>query len=190
MLPFLLATLLLTTTTTLANPLAKRNIGGIRLCDQTNWAGNCWYGIVPLNDCIALNSLYVFSPSITNIRSPKTLSRPLISLPKPTMPAAFSVITKALERSHYFSQQRQSPLLPPRRRDGVFFDAVSDPPLTISLTSISLLPSLRFTNTQPRNRCNSQDQYASFESATDFAADLTQFDWIADAESFICMTAK
>jgi hypothetical protein len=61
MLPFLLATLLLTTTTTtLANPLVKRNIGGIRLCDQTNWAGNCWYGIVPLNDCFALNSLYVF----------------------------------------------------------------------------------------------------------------------------------
>jgi hypothetical protein len=65
MLPFLLATLFLTTTTTFANPLTKRNIGGIRLCDQTNWAGNCWYGIVPLNDCIALNSLYVTSSSIT-----------------------------------------------------------------------------------------------------------------------------
>ena len=52
-------TLLLTTTSTSGTPLQKRNIGGIRLCDQTNWGGNCWYGIVPLNECIALNSLYV-----------------------------------------------------------------------------------------------------------------------------------
>jgi hypothetical protein len=44
---------------TAANPLVKRNVGGVRLCDQTNWEGNCWYGIVPLNDCIALNAMYV-----------------------------------------------------------------------------------------------------------------------------------
>jgi hypothetical protein len=63
MLPFFLATLLLlTTTTTFANPLVKRNIGGIRLCDQTNWADDYWYGVVPLNDCIALNGLYAASP--------------------------------------------------------------------------------------------------------------------------------
>jgi hypothetical protein len=54
-------TLLLTAATS-ANPLQKRNIGGIRLCDQPNWGGNCWYGVVPLNDCIALNSLYDLSP--------------------------------------------------------------------------------------------------------------------------------
>jgi hypothetical protein len=56
----ILTTLLLaitTTTTTTATPLTKRNIGGVRLCDQANWGGNCWYGVVPLNDCIALNSL-------------------------------------------------------------------------------------------------------------------------------------
>jgi hypothetical protein len=54
------ATFFLTATPlTAANPLVKRNIGGVRLCNQTNWAGNCWYGIVPLNDCIALNALYV-----------------------------------------------------------------------------------------------------------------------------------
>jgi hypothetical protein len=52
----LLTALLLATTTT-ATPLTKRNLGGVRLCDQPNWGGNCWYGIVPLNDCIALNSL-------------------------------------------------------------------------------------------------------------------------------------
>lgn len=53
--------LFLLITTTLASPLnlTKRNIGGIRLCDQPHWAGNCWYGIVPLNTCMALNSLYV-----------------------------------------------------------------------------------------------------------------------------------
>ena len=55
----LATTLALLLTTISASPLQKRNIGGIRLCDQANWAGNCWYGIVPLNDCIALNSLYV-----------------------------------------------------------------------------------------------------------------------------------
>lgn len=54
-------TLLLTAATS-ANPLQKRNIGGIRLCNQPNWGGNCWYGVVPLNDCIALNSLYDLSP--------------------------------------------------------------------------------------------------------------------------------
>lgn len=64
-------TLLLTlATTTLASPLSffqhhqKRNIGGVRLCDQPNWGGNCWYGIMPLDTCVALNSLYVaaFAP--------------------------------------------------------------------------------------------------------------------------------
>lgn len=55
----LATTLALLLTTTSASPLQKRNVGGIRLCDQVNWAGNCWYGIVPLNECIALNSLYV-----------------------------------------------------------------------------------------------------------------------------------
>ena len=55
----LATTLTLLLATTSATPLAKRNIGGIRLCDQINWGGNCWYGIVPLNECIALNSLYV-----------------------------------------------------------------------------------------------------------------------------------
>jgi hypothetical protein len=56
----LLTTLLLaatTTITTTATPLTKRNLGGVRLCDQPNWGGNCWYGIVPLNTCMALNSL-------------------------------------------------------------------------------------------------------------------------------------
>jgi hypothetical protein len=38
-------------------PLSKRSVGGIRLCDEPNWGGNCWYGVVPLNACIALNSL-------------------------------------------------------------------------------------------------------------------------------------
>lgn len=49
-------------TTTTASPLQRRNIGGVRLCDQVNWGGNCWYGILPLNQCIALNSLYVQTP--------------------------------------------------------------------------------------------------------------------------------
>jgi hypothetical protein len=71
--------------------------------------------------------------------------------------------------------------------------------LVTLLHLISLLPylfaplrfaSLHFADAQPRNRCNSEDQYASFESTTDFAGDLTQFEWIADVESFICMTAK
>jgi hypothetical protein len=65
------AALLLTTTPhlTSATPLAKRNIGGVRLCDQTNWQGNCWYGIVPLNDCIVLNALYVHHQVMTISRS-------------------------------------------------------------------------------------------------------------------------
>jgi hypothetical protein len=53
----LFTTLLLATTTTTATPLTKRNLGGVRLCDQPNWGGNCWYGIVPLSTCMALNSL-------------------------------------------------------------------------------------------------------------------------------------
>jgi hypothetical protein len=56
----LLTTILLATTTittTAATPLTKRNLGGVRLCDQANWGGNCWYGIVPPSTCMALNSL-------------------------------------------------------------------------------------------------------------------------------------
>ena len=41
-----------------------------------------------------------------------------------------------------------------------------------------------------RGRCNSDDQFVSFETDSDFVGDLSQFDWIADAESFICMTEK
>lgn len=54
-----IAALLLLTASGIATPLAlnKRNLGGVRLCDQPNWEGNCWYGVVPLNDCNDLNSL-------------------------------------------------------------------------------------------------------------------------------------
>ncbi|OQN96037.1 hypothetical protein B0A48_18028 [Cryoendolithus antarcticus] len=38
------------------NVLEKRNVGGVRLCDQINWQGDCWYGILPINTCISLNS--------------------------------------------------------------------------------------------------------------------------------------
>lgn len=60
-LSILLATITLLFTALQASPLAlqKRNIGGLRLCDQIHWQGDCWYGILPLNSCIALNSLYV-----------------------------------------------------------------------------------------------------------------------------------
>jgi hypothetical protein len=104
-------TLLLTASTSV-NPLQKRNIGGIRLCDQPNWAGNCWYGVVPLNDCIALNSLYVY----------------LQSLYRHLVPVSRDLLTYWLTTP---KQQRQSPLLPARRWDRVFFDAVSSgfPPL-------------------------------------------------------------
>ncbi|OQO05828.1 hypothetical protein B0A48_09923 [Cryoendolithus antarcticus] len=47
------------TTAALASPLQtleKRNVGGVRLCDQINWQGDCWYGILPINTCISLNS--------------------------------------------------------------------------------------------------------------------------------------
>jgi hypothetical protein len=44
--------------------------------------------------------------------------------------------------------------------------------------------------TYNRGRCDSDDQFISAESTSDFVGDLSQFDWIADAESFICMTAK
>ena len=35
--------------------LAKRNVGGVRLCTGTDWSGTCAYVIWPLNECIALN---------------------------------------------------------------------------------------------------------------------------------------
>lgn len=41
-----------------------------------------------------------------------------------------------------------------------------------------------------RGRCNSDDQFASFESDSELSADLTRFDWIKDAESFICMEER
>jgi len=41
-----------------------------------------------------------------------------------------------------------------------------------------------------RKRCNSDDQFISAEYDSDFVGDLSQFDWITDAESFICMTEK
>jgi len=43
---------------------------------------------------------------------------------------------------------------------------------------------------ETRKRCNSDDQFISAEYESDFVGDLSQFDWIADAESFICMTEK
>jgi len=87
-------TLILTTTTS-ANPLVKRNIGGIRLCDQINWAGNCWYGVVPLNECIALNSLYVLSlfPIVHERRTTC-----LYSQPKSGKPADLSLLLLLLLR--------------------------------------------------------------------------------------------
>lgn len=36
--------------------LQKRNVGGVRLSDGADFTGNVWYGIMPLADCIALNS--------------------------------------------------------------------------------------------------------------------------------------
>ncbi|KAM0710674.1 hypothetical protein Q7P35_001412 [Cladosporium inversicolor] len=111
-------TLLLTSTTpTLASPLiTKRNIGGIRLCDQTNWTGNCWYGVVPLNECIALNS---FKGKVLSFRPD--------------------------DGTECFLMQK---------------------------------------------RCDSDDQFVSAEYDSDFVGDLSQFDWIADAESFMCVTEK
>ncbi|KAI7149535.1 hypothetical protein KC343_g6790 [Hortaea werneckii] len=35
--------------------LAKRNIGGVRLCTGSEWTGWCQYVIWPLNECISLN---------------------------------------------------------------------------------------------------------------------------------------
>ncbi|KAI6884817.1 hypothetical protein KC363_g5484 [Hortaea werneckii] len=35
--------------------LAKRNIGGVRLCTGSAWTGWCQYVIWPLNECISLN---------------------------------------------------------------------------------------------------------------------------------------
>ncbi|RMZ21844.1 hypothetical protein D0859_14136 [Hortaea werneckii] len=37
--------------------LAKRNIGGVRLCTGSAWTGWCQYVIWPLNECISLNDL-------------------------------------------------------------------------------------------------------------------------------------
>jgi len=46
------------------------------------------------------------------------------------------------------------------------------------------------TDARDRKRCNSDDQFISAESDSDFVGNLSQFDWIADAESFICMSEK
>ena len=46
------------------------------------------------------------------------------------------------------------------------------------------------TDARDRKRCNSDDQFISAESYSDFVGNLSQFDWIADAESFICMSEK
>jgi hypothetical protein len=45
-------------------------------------------------------------------------------------------------------------------------------------------------NAKNRGRCNSDDQFVSADYDADFVGDLSQFDWIADAESFLCMTEK
>ena len=38
-----------------------------------------------------------------------------------------------------------------------------------------------------RRRCDSNDQFASFESDdVELGSDLSYFDWIEDAESFLC----
>ena len=80
-----------TTTMTSASPLTKRNLGGVRLCDQANWGGNCWYGIMPLNECIALNSLYVLIVTSTSFNS--ILTNPLLSTARAK--SSLSVPTKA-----------------------------------------------------------------------------------------------
>ncbi|RMZ11098.1 hypothetical protein D0860_03539 [Hortaea werneckii] len=49
--------------------LAKRNIGGVRLCTGSEWTGWCQYVIWPLHKCISLNDLYVFT--ISQPKSPK-----------------------------------------------------------------------------------------------------------------------
>ena len=36
--------------------LQKRNVGGVRLSDGKDFSGHVWYGVVPLAECIALNS--------------------------------------------------------------------------------------------------------------------------------------
>lgn len=54
----LLSFLSTTPLTTALPPALPTNLGGVRLCTEPNYAGSCWYGIMPLDDCIALNSLY------------------------------------------------------------------------------------------------------------------------------------
>lgn len=114
----LATTLTLLLATTSATPLAKRNIGGIRLCDQVNWGGNCWYGIVLLNECIALNSLYVLDHfPIRRKRNDRSW-----------IERHYRFVAIAMSRKIPLTlppQQRQSPLLPARRRNRVFSDAVS-----------------------------------------------------------------
>ncbi|KAH0611913.1 uncharacterized protein H6S33_009965 [Morchella sextelata] len=36
--------------------LAKRTVGGIYLCDDINWGGNCGYAVQPLYTCINMGS--------------------------------------------------------------------------------------------------------------------------------------
>ena len=66
----------------------------------------------------------------------------------------------------------------------MFSDAVSFPFL--------LIPFLRIlTFNFKRGRCNSNDQFISFEhDDTDVSADLRGFDWIGDVESFLCSVQK
>jgi hypothetical protein len=35
--------------------MAKRTRGGVRISDGKNFTGHPWYGVYPINECIALN---------------------------------------------------------------------------------------------------------------------------------------
>ncbi|KAJ6558988.1 hypothetical protein B0H10DRAFT_2201296 [Mycena sp. CBHHK59/15] len=48
-----IGTLNITTTDT---TLAKRNIGGIYICTDINWKGDCGYAVQPVNTCINMGS--------------------------------------------------------------------------------------------------------------------------------------
>lgn len=39
--------------------ISKRSIGGARICTGAEYSGTCWYGVMPVNACIDLNSLFV-----------------------------------------------------------------------------------------------------------------------------------
>lgn len=40
----------------IATHLAKRTSGGVTLSDGVDFTGDVWYGVLPLAECIALNS--------------------------------------------------------------------------------------------------------------------------------------